>query len=208
MTTEIITLENTNDIIQEIETAFWDIPFENSDFQNEMFVVAAQITPERAYRAIGLRMNAKLRALNEAKYGRMLEDIDIEEIEEQLNSGTLDKFEARRKQIELAQKREARNYTNKLINDAIRELSCLYKHFKALPKYTREQFEAGEKVHFQQSLTRQTAGISGAIESLININEDMAAIEQYEQQVALLDNISTEQLSQLLLEMPNKISQQ
>jgi hypothetical protein len=36
----------------------------------------------------------------------------------------------------------------------------------------------------------------------------MAAIEQYEQQVALLDNISTEQLSQLLLEMPNKISQQ
>lgn len=201
----IITIENTQDIITEIEDAFWDIPFENSDFQNEMFVIASQITPERAYRAIGLRMNAKLRALSEAKHGRLLEDIDIEEIEEQINSGTLDKFEIRRKKIELSKKLENRRYTDKLINDAIKELNCLYSHFKALPKYTREQFEAAEKTHFEQRLLRQAANITGASESLINMSEDIKALKQYQENVASLEYINNDNLLLLLSDMQNKI---
>ncbi len=67
-----------NEIIKEIEDAFYDIPFENSAFQNEYFVLQGQYTPARAYRAIGLRMSSKLQAINELKYGRQLEEINIE----------------------------------------------------------------------------------------------------------------------------------
>lgn len=52
----LITLDTVNDIVSELYESFDNIPFENSDFQNENFVISSQITPERAYRAIGLRM--------------------------------------------------------------------------------------------------------------------------------------------------------
>ena len=49
-----VTNENVAAVLQEVQEAFYDIPFENSQFQTEAFVIAAQLTPERAYRAIGL----------------------------------------------------------------------------------------------------------------------------------------------------------
>lgn len=163
MTTTSLTIADSDNILKELEAAFFDIPFENSAFQT----IAAQITPERAYRAIGLRMSAKLRALNEAKYGRMKEDIDIDELREKIASIDTSKWDKARAEIDIMQKLENRTYTDKLINDALAELSLLYKHFKSLPKFTREQFEAGERRHFEQSLQRQVLGLAGAKESLM-----------------------------------------
>ena len=96
---ELVSFENTSDIIEEIESAFYEIPFENSKFQTESFVIAAQITPERAYRSIGLRMHSKLQALNEAKYSRELEEIQLEEIEDRIANGNLSTFDIRREVI-------------------------------------------------------------------------------------------------------------
>lgn len=205
---DIITLENSHDVIKEVETAFFDIPFENSQFQTECFVIAGQITPERAYRAIGLRMHAKLRALNEARFARMKEQVDLDEIEHKLNSGTLSQFDIRREQIKKQEILSTRNWTDKLINDAISELNILYKHFKSLPKYTREQFEAGEKLHFEQRLNRQALGLEGAKESLINMNEDIQAISEYEQKVLQLQDSATDSLLlELSQSMPNLLVQ-
>ena len=189
-TTDItkITLENSTDVVREIEEAFYDIPFENSQFQTENFVISSQITPERAYRAIGLRMHAKLRALNEAKFGRMKEEIDLDEIEHKLQDLTLNQFDRRRELIKREEILSRRQWTDKLINDAISELNVLYKHFKALPKYTRQQFEQGEHLHFTQRLNRQALGLEGAKESLINMNEDVHAITNYEKQFLQLQN--------------------
>jgi hypothetical protein len=193
-----VTYENSEDVVREIEQAFFDIPFENSKFQTESFVIGGQITPERAYRAIGLRMHAKLRALNEAKFGRMKEQVDLEEIEHKLNTGELNKFDRRREEIKREQILSNRTWTDKLINDALSELNVLYKHFKALPKYTREQFENGERLHYEQRLNRQVLGLEGAKESLINMQEDIAALKHYEERVlALENNASNEQLLML-----------
>ena len=74
-------------------------------------------------------------------------------------------------------------WSDKLINDAIEELNVLYKHFKTLPKFTREQFESAEKLHFEQRLNRQVLGLSGAKESLVNMSDDIRALENYEQKV-------------------------
>ena len=209
MTNEItqVTVDNAKDVIAEIESAFYDIPFENSQFQTEAFVIAAQITPERAYRAIGLRMHAKLRALDEARFGMMKEQVDLDEIDHKLAHGDLNEFDRRRELIKREEILSRRSWTNKLINDAIAELNVLYKHFKNLPKFTREQFEAGERVHFEQRLNRAALGLEGAKESLINIKDDLPAIAKYEQDVARLENLSDTQLLMLVNSMPNLLKE-
>jgi len=195
MSTEITVVTETNvpDVLKEVQEAFYDIPFENSQFQTEAFVIAAQVTPERAYRSIGLQMNSKIQALNEAKYSRAKEDIDIEELEFKIADPTTNKFDRRRFQLDIEQKLANRPYTDKLINDALQELNVLYHHFKTLPRYTRDEFEAGEKTHFEVKLTRQLTGIQGAQEALVNMNEDLPRLEETIQ-AALLLNSSTSKL--------------
>jgi hypothetical protein len=97
----LITTDNAHDVIKEVEDAFFDIPFENSAFQTENFVIAGQITPERAYRAIGLRMNKKLIAVQEALIGKEMEKIEEEEIRAKLESPDYNQFEKRKFELEL-----------------------------------------------------------------------------------------------------------
>lgn len=195
-----ITPETAPDLIKQIEDAFYDIPFENSDFQNEAFVVAAQITPERAYRAIGLRIHSKLRALQEAHFNEELSAIQEEELRYKMSDHTLSVFDRRRAEVELKKILSGKNWTNKLMNDAIHEISVLYKHLKALPEYSREQFEAGERRHFEQKLTRQVAGISGAGESLVNMSEDLAALQNFEAAVSALPNKSPDEIERVTVQ--------
>jgi len=205
---ETISYENATDVIKEIQEAFYNIPFENSGFQTENFVIAAQITPERAYRSIGLRMQSKLEALTAASFSREMQKIDLDEIDYKLNHTELDQFERRRLEIKKRQSESSNAWSNKLINDAIVELNLLYKYFKAFPKYTREQFENSEKLHFEQKLTRQVVGLEGAKEALVNMNEDLSAIKQYQEGVKLIENLSTENLLLLSEKLPNLLKQQ
>lgn len=157
----------TEQILSDLEEAFFDVPFENSDFQNQAFLVAAQHTPGRAYRAIGLRMFAKLRAIDELRFSRMREDVDIEEKQAVIADPDASIYDKRRAQIDINERLSRRRWQDKLLNDAIRELDCLYAEFKKLPHYTREQFEAEERAHFERRLTQQLHHPSGAEESLL-----------------------------------------
>lgn len=176
MTNQITSTDIPN-VLSELETAFYDIPFENSDFQNSMFVVAAQQTPARAYRAIGLRMFAKIRAIKELGFGRRLEEIDLAEKQAKLDDPATPHFEKLRTQVEIDKIIDQRSWTDKLLNDALKELGCLYGEFKKLPSYTREQFEEEERLHFQMKLERQAQGHTGALESLANMNHDAFQLE-------------------------------
>lgn len=162
--------------LREVEDAFFDIPFENSQFQNEAFVVAAQITPARAYRAIGLRLTAKLRALNEAVFAKKKLDIDIAELDEKIANPDTPKFDRMRAEVDREQKLSTEWMTRKLIRDAEVECSTLYAIFNQMPRFTREQFEAEEGIHFRERLLRQANDISGAAESLTNMDVDCVAL--------------------------------
>jgi hypothetical protein len=162
-------------ILEELDVAFFDIPFENSDFQNRAFVVAAQQTPARAYRAAGLRMFAKIRAVKEYKFQQELNAIDIEEKKAQIADSNTSEFDRRRRQIEIRKIEDEQQWGEKLLNDALRELSCLYGEFKRLPKYTRAQFEAEEQAHYHARLTRQIDH-NGAQEALANMHEDLPSM--------------------------------
>lgn len=177
-----ITIANVPDLLDEIDQAFFDIPFENSQFQTENFVLNAQLTPERVYRALGLRMHNRLRALREAQFSLMREAVDIEELQDKINNAYTSVYDRRRAEIDIQQKRANRPFTDKLINDAIAELNVLYAHFQKLPRYTREQFEAGERRHFELRLTRQVRGVTGAAESLANMQDALALEQEKEQQ--------------------------
>ena len=198
-----------NDVMREIHDAFYDIPFENSTFQTEAFVIASEITPERAYRAIGLRMMSRINALQDVEFSIRQTRIDLDEIDFKLADTSLDQFERRRLQLKKEQSESGLRWTQKLCNDAVKELDVLYRHFKAMPKYTREQFENAERLHFQQRLMRQAVGLDGAKVSLINMTEDVRALEEYMNKVAALDdkNISTEALLKLSSELTNFIKE-
>ena len=162
--------QEIQDKIDEINTASKEIPFGNSEFQNLNFVLNAEITPERAYRHCLLRLNNRLNALRECYYTLQLEDIDIEEMEEQIQ--TANKFEKRRLEIKIEQKKVNRISTEKLVADALEEVNTLYGAFKKLPKYTREQFELGERKHFELKLAKELLLKEGALQSLDSMGAD------------------------------------
>jgi hypothetical protein len=90
-----------------------------------------------------------------------------------------------RAELDIQEKLEGLPYTDKLINDAVTELNLLYAHFKALPKYSRDEFELEERFHFEQRLQRQIEGKDGARESLINMQHDIQNILGFEENFKL-----------------------
>lgn len=196
-----LNLTNIQDALQEVETAFYDIPFANTDFQCEAFVIAAQITPARAYRSIGLQLQAILTDLNNIKYAQKLKEIEMLELQEQINNPDTPKFERMKAEIKLEQLQSKNIWNEKLVSDQIHQANLYYKHFKAFPKYTRSQFEKEEPLYFEQSLRRQILGISGAKESIMNMIDDRQTIENFEQ---MLLDVPEDQKEKLLQEITKR----
>lgn len=172
MDNPVISVEDIGKVLTDLEDAYFDIPFENSDFQNRAFVMAAQQTPARAYRAIGLRMFAKIRALKEYLIQQERNAIDIEEKEAKIADPDTSDFDRRRLRLDILQITEQKKWGEKLKNDALRELNCLHHEFLHFPKYSREQFELEEAKHFHAKLSRSLQA-NGPAESLLNMAEDL-----------------------------------
>jgi hypothetical protein len=190
------------DVLKEVENAYYDIPFGNSDYQNLAFMMGSQITPERAYRALGLRLHSRINALKQAKYQKLKTEIDIEEKKYKINHEKTDPFEKRRLEIELIEIEESVSQTNKLINDCIHECNFLYSLFTKFPRYTREEFERGEELHFIELAKRQILGIQSGKETLINITHDKKA---FEQAFTMLTNAKPDEYQKIAFEMANKV---
>jgi len=159
---DIQLIEDT--IFPELRRRFFDIPFGNSAFQNIKFVMEAQYTPERGYRAIGLRLHDRINALNEARFNLRRREVDIAELQDRIKSE--DGYSQQRAQIDLEEKEVQLPYLMKLVNDAIIEVATLWAEVQKFPEFTREQFEAAEQGHFEVRLKRQVQGLTGAADSL------------------------------------------
>lgn len=181
--------------LEEIYKSFEGVPFENSDFQEENFAtVNAGITPERAFRSVCLRLRAKLAALQEAYYGQKKLLIDLEELQEKIDNPQTNKFDRARAEIDLEQKQAQKFDSDKLIGDALHTVEFLYGWWQKLPHPTRAEFEAKEEEYFIQSMYRQTHGLVGPRESLVN----MGYIEEGEKlnRIPKLTEIINRQLEQ------------
>lgn len=185
-------------ILTEVEDAYFDIPFGNTRFQAEHFVVAAQITPQRAYRAIGLQLHSALMSLRERQRQAEMQQIEIDELRAFIDDTSTNEFDRRRAQIKLRDATESSRWSEKLLRDMIQEFSVYYEHFKKFPRFTREEFEAGERMYFEQSLQRQALGLVGAKESLLNMMDDAKTISNFEEEVRRLPK---EELERRLIEV-------
>lgn len=204
-----VDINNVLDIWEQLEKDSREIPFGNSDFQTEKFVIASSITPERAYRAVCINLRDKLNTISLASDNLLASKLEVEkkfkDIDKKLKSKKLtdiDKVilsnEKRRLVIQI-------NHTEKQIEDMIYEANVLYKHYQALPKYTKEQFERGEARYYLESLKRQAIGLDGAKGSLMAMFDDTKALENFEEKYAalpqdqkhLLEKITEESLTNL-----------
>lgn len=206
---QISTIDENNyeDVLKEIEATYWDIPFGNTDFQCENFVIAASITPERAFRTIGLQLQGLITNLRQIKHDQHLLEIEIEELQEKINNPDTNKFDRKRAQAKLNLIHSNSKWNQKTVLDLIRQLQIYYKHYQMFPKYTREQFEKGEEIYFEQSQRRIMLGITGAKEAIMNMNDDKKTIEKFEKMYKelpankkqeMLEQISREALSGLI----------
>lgn len=154
---------------EDLNSRFAEIPFGNSRFQNENFVINAQYTPARAYRAIGLALSARLRGLKEALFNFKREQIGIEELKFELSGEIQNQFDHSRKELDLQEKQSNISYLEKLVKDSAYEVEILSAALKKFPQYTREQFESEEPMHYARHLQLQAAGVQGAHESLFQM---------------------------------------
>lgn len=170
-----ITTTTSEDILKELYTRMYDIPFDNSAFQTINFILNASLTPERAYRSAGLRLQDRLNALKEAKFTAMKDDVKIRKLKASM--GTLDdKFEIELAEIEISEIESNIPYREKLINDAIVEAGILHSFIQSCPKYTREDFESAERTHYEKRLLEDIRGVTGAVKSLSDMGVDLSSL--------------------------------
>jgi hypothetical protein len=201
----LVTEKDFQNVMKELEDSFFDIPFGNTGYQTKAFVMSAAITPERMYRTIGLQILSLMNSVNNTIYHLKIGEIERQEDLEKLNSPDLSNFEKQKLQLSLNNRDDNSKFNEKTLNDTIHELNILYAEFKKLPKFTREQFEAAEENYFTQSLERQARGISGAVEALINMKEDVPALSGYVEQISKIEKLDNETLQNLRLGMPNQL---
>ncbi len=139
-----------------------DIPFGNSLYQDEAFILNTSYTDARAVRSVGLTLSTRLRALRELEFSMERMRVDLAEIEASKAEG----FEAVRKDIAKREKLSGIAYTQKLLKDALYEVEYLRAVLAKLPKLTRAEFEAHEKEYFIASLSRQCVALPEAAKSL------------------------------------------
>ena len=159
-------------ILEELEGAFFDIPFENSAFQTKTFVVAAQLTPGRAYRTLGLGMLSKIRTVQSQAIGNQRRSIKEKQLREKISNEELGSYAQQLLELDLQELTQGERWEKKLLNDALVDLHTMYTEFKKRPKYTRAAFEAEEEAHFTEKLTRDAKGVRGAAEALTNMAAD------------------------------------
>jgi hypothetical protein len=136
--------------LKELKCLMENVPFGNSQFQIEAFI-AGEETPERTYRTVLLQLNEKLNALQECKFRRKRLEIDMTELEEKIASSK-NKFEVERAKVDLEEKQWRLDNEVKLINDCGFEIEKYQEILDKLPKFTREEFDAGEHRYWQNRL--------------------------------------------------------
>ena len=176
MSFDISRLPKILELSDQISKRFFEIPFGHSRFQNEHFIINAQLTPARAYRAIGLELMSRLNSLRENYFKYQQNLVDIEELEDKLANGIENKFEKKRAELKLQEKKAGAEYLMKLVSDSAIEVETFMEHMQKFPEYTREQFEREEAAHYTKRLQLQASGVTGALESMFHMGLNTSEI--------------------------------
>jgi tetratricopeptide (TPR) repeat protein len=169
-----------NELIAEFIERFKDIPFGQSAYQNEQFIIKNQLTDPRAYRSIGLELETRIKAYQKAFYQNQRNVIKIEQLKQkiELENCVLQK---RLIEIDITELEEERIFLGKHVADLFVEIEQFKSAMKNFPKITREQFERSEELYFTKSLKEQLVDKPDALKQL----EKITPVEQTETKVGL-----------------------
>jgi hypothetical protein len=165
--------DNVTELIRLLNQEMFSIPMSNSQFQMENFVIAAQITPERAWRQVGLQLQTAVLGLRSHMLNKKRNAIKYEKKLRELKAEGLDELDRQLIEMDLEEIRFAAASFDKSVADSLHECNYLFEWYKKFPKYTREQFEAGELTHYMERSKRQVLNIQGGAESIYNIVHDL-----------------------------------
>lgn len=173
--TELVTVTPANavELMKTLNRDFMDIPMGNSKFQTDNFVISAAITPERAWRQVGLQLQTAVQNVHILGLNKRKAEIKRAQLEEKLADPNLDKWERKLLELDLEQFDFNAASHDKAMADALADCNNLLQWYNKFPKYTREQFEEGEFTHFLERSKRQVLNIQGGAESLYNIMHDL-----------------------------------
>lgn len=156
-----------SDLLKQFEKEMVDIPFSLSKFQIKNFMENTEVTPERAYRNLGLQAYEKIKAVKYNIFQLRRMEIDIAELRERIADENTNKYEKMRAEIDIEEKLDGLGYTYKLFKDAEEELKFMMELLSKYPKYTREQFETGEKEFWEIKLSKEALRVVGPIDALM-----------------------------------------
>jgi hypothetical protein len=145
---EISKSDKFKKLMIEVSKRSLQIPFGNSKWQIDSIVNEAK-TSERAYRALLLNFTTKLNDLKTAERKRRKDVLKIKLLQEKIKKEK-NKLERELLEIDIEEIESGFEYTNKLALDCVEELNYMWSFIEKLPKYTREEFEAGEIEHFKK----------------------------------------------------------
>lgn len=137
------------DIEREMLKHMYDIPFENSHAQTDS-VIDGSLTPERAYRNLGLRFLSRWHDLKACSIKRRMAANKVKQLERKLTEApvdpvaTLSDLEMEDIQLQIEEIRSGWDYEDKLAHDCKAELMHIMKRMHQLPCYDRESFEKSE----------------------------------------------------------------
>lgn len=169
---------NFSEFIDEFYKKVDGIPFENSDFQNLVYVLLSQKTPARLMRALSLQMEGRIAALRHVHYESKRDEVKMKRFRAILADETESEYNREMAEIDLEEIMSKQIEKQKLIKDAEHTLMFLKSFFDKMPVFSREDFESEEHQHFSmklESAQRRMAlnpNTTGIVESLENMTID------------------------------------
>lgn len=174
MTNELKIIEektNFQDVYENIVDIVEEIPFWNSDFQNQKLMINTEWSTHRWFRTAWLHILDKLNALKEAKASFNENEIEVERKKRKIKRLELKKpedydLDIGLLEIQISKIENSYSYNRKLVKDAIAEINSVLPFFNSIGKLTKEQFESKEEEHYLKRLSNQLANKHESLKSL------------------------------------------
>jgi hypothetical protein len=136
------------EIYEEYEKRFFDIPFENSQVQNRANLVEGrEFSQGRKYRATGLRLRSRINDLAGFYFQKRRDAVKADKLQHTIDN-SYDKHEVELAKIDLEELRYHERDQKKLLNDALIEIETLMDSANAIGHVSRKEFEQQEIGHF------------------------------------------------------------
>jgi hypothetical protein len=168
-------IQKYSNVIENINQRYQDIPFGNSKWQMDSLIAAEQ-TPERAYRHLLINFQKRFNDLKSCSINRRKAENKVKQIQRQIEKET-DELILEELSLEIEEITCGWEYENKLAKDCVVELEYMNSMIEKLPRFTKDEFEAGENEHFKLRNKESNMQLVSSIKNNLLVNKEINLIK-------------------------------